>query len=59
MEHECEKRDNCVYYHIDNMRHYWGDPDYEMFFPPVGGDCPFFVQSEKDIKKQEFVSFFE
>jgi hypothetical protein len=58
MEHECERRDDCVFYHIDNMRRFWNDADYEMFFPPVG-DCPFVVQREKEISKQEFVSFFE
>ncbi len=59
MEHECERRDECQYYHIENMRHYWGNPDYQMFTPPLGVPCPYFLPREKVVKKQDFISPFD
>ena len=59
MEQECERRDDCVYYHIDNMCHYWTNPDYQMFTPPHGVKCPYFIPREKKVKKQDFVSPFD
>lgn len=58
MEHECERRDDCVFYHIDNMRRFWNDADYEMFIPPVGR-CPYFIPKKEEEKKQDFVSPFD
>lgn len=58
MEHECPRRDDCQYYLVDNMSRYYGNPDYEMFFPPIGMKCPHFVPKEKEEKKQDFVSPF-
>ena len=58
MEQECERRDDCIYYHIDNMRRYWTNPDYEMFYPPAG-ECPHFVPRKKEVKRTKFVSPFD
>lgn len=59
MEHECEMRDDCMYYDISNMRRYWLNPDYEMFFPKVGKLCPYFLPRKKEFKKIEFESPFD
>ena len=55
MEYECERRDDCVYYHIDNMRRYWMNPNYEMFFPPVGKRCPYFIPREKEKTEKDVI----
>ena len=53
MEHECEKRDDCQYYHIDNMRRYMRNPDYSMFYPSIG-ECPHFIsRPKKEVGKKE------
>lgn len=51
MEQECERRDDCAYYHMDNMRRFYGNPDYEMFYPPQG-ECPHFLSRIKEGKKE-------
>lgn len=59
MEHECELRDDCIYYDIENMRRYWCNSDYSMFYPPIG-KCPHFVARVKLGKeKDDFVSPFD
>lgn len=59
MEQECERRDDCQYYHIDNMRKYWTNPDFEMFYPPRGKRCPYFIPREKKEKKEKYISPFD
>ena len=61
MEHTCERRDDCIYYHIDNMRNYWTNPDYQMFVPPVhDGVCPYFKdRGREELRPMKFDSSFD